>query len=337
MSLFDGFLKEQNQKQREEAAKKAAEVAAKAKEKAGITTTNNTTKTVTKITTTVKEVPAGITVRFAGETVMVTEKTMKLDDIRKALEKGDGEVSYPELTKELTRMEYIEKKKLVVVMPKGNKGGQLIVGHFNSVAELEKNYKPVNVLTLDDGTKFEVRINNIGIFSVLIQEGTDSSKQQQFFEGFEFKLPRIPFEFFAQIAAWFKNYETEALVYVFYNKPSQKYFLHVPQQDVSAIHYSSDEDEEFIDLQQDEDNVLVMDIHSHGYMIAKFSEVDDMYHKGNRLYAVVGKLHHNIPDVTVRFCCGGKYREIPFKKVFENPFEVKYPAGWDKKLNICKI
>lgn len=72
------------------------------------------------------EVPAGVTVRYAGETVMITDKAMMLEDIREALEKGVDGTGYPELTKELTHLEYREKEQLVIVVIKGTKKGQFI-------------------------------------------------------------------------------------------------------------------------------------------------------------------------------------------------------------------
>lgn len=79
--------------------------------------------------------------------------------------------------------------------------------------------------------------------------------------------------------------------------------------------------------------LLVMDIHSHNKMPAKFSSIDDADEKATRLYAVIGRLHDNIPEICCRISNGGKYLEVPLNYIFQASTSA-FPTEWMDNVTI---
>ncbi|MHB1126308.1 MAG: hypothetical protein ACYC2T_05030 [Bacillota bacterium] len=61
----------------------------------------------------------------------------------------------------------------------------------------------------------------------------------------------------------------------------------------------------------------VMDIHSHGIHDAGFSPTDDADEIATGLYGVMGNLDTPKPRFVLRYSCGGSYREVDPRQVFE--------------------
>jgi PRTRC genetic system protein A len=60
----------------------------------------------------------------------------------------------------------------------------------------------------------------------------------------------------------------------------------------------------------------VLDIHSHGFIPAFFSGIDNRDEQGLKLYAVVGKCHALMPEVETRVGIYGYFAPIEFEEVF---------------------
>ena len=75
-----------------------------------------------------------------------------------------------------------------------------------------------------------------------------------------------------------------------------------------------------------------MDIHSHMWMDAVFSKIDDEDEKATRIYCVLGNLDKLYPAIKTRISNGGKFLEIPPESVFEHQHN-SYPPHWRGALH----
>jgi PRTRC genetic system protein A len=201
-------------------------------------------------------------------------------------------------------------------------------GYYCSLKEMARDGLPVNTFVAKNGV-FEVRITEAGIFTVKIND--EKAGYEELDEGFEFRKPltRIPWTVLQQVIAFFKHYSKdnyEAMAYIMWDREAKKYFVYVPEQKTTAWDVDA---ERQVDMALK--HVYVMKIHSHHTMPAKFSSIDDEEEVETMLYAVVGRLDNYLPDITVRYSCGGHHREIPAREVFESPF-TQFPADWLEKI-----
>lgn len=123
---------------------------------------------------------------------------------------------------------------------------------------------------------------------------------------YKYRLPKMPmgilkslYCFFSDVAEKFK---TEVLVRVYYDPSAEKYVLEVPEQKTAPGLVVTDQ------------GLIpqywpVMDIHSHCYYPAFFSETDNKDEKGNRIYGVIGSLDKR-PQLLLRAGTGGCYVKI---------------------------
>ena len=205
-------------------------------------------------------------------------------------------------------------------------------GVFDSVEDAAASGKAIGFVPSDDGKVYEVRANKIGVF---ISEAERVSMMRKVRAGFIPALPKIPYSMLSEILSFFKEYvtdtgELEALAYIYWSFVDSRYYVHVPNQQVSKASVDSSIPE------LDEDKfVLVMEIHSHNTMAARFSPTDDRDERATRLYTVVGRMDKVFPDITTRASVGGKYVEIEPETVFEG-FDGTFPEGWKDAVDIRK-
>jgi len=202
-------------------------------------------------------------------------------------------------------------------------------GYFDSKKAMSADFQPVNTFYARDGV-YEVRKTPVGIFSSRVK---DAAELDTWVEGFHFTLPPIPFSVIQKIIAFFKNYCDkeniyEAMAYIMWEQEKRDYFVYVPKQKVTMDEINAERDNDIA-----KKYVYVMRIHSHNLGEAVFSDIDDNEEIETMLYAVVGRLDNYLPDITVRYSCGGHYREIPAEMVFENPFG-SFPDEWTKGVTI---
>jgi hypothetical protein len=113
----------------------------------------------------------------------------------------------------------------------------------------------------------------------------------------------------------------EALVNVYWDAENKRYIVKVPEQKVGAAAVDT------VLPDVEDDLIHVMDIHSHNYMKAYFSETDDRDEKATRIYTVIGRLDKMLPDIKMRISVGGKFEEINPMDMFEYPFD-DFPSEW---------
>lgn len=205
-------------------------------------------------------------------------------------------------------------------------------GVFDSVEDAAASGKAIGFVPSDDGKVYEVRANKIGIF---ISEAERVSMMRKVRAGFIPALPKIPYSMLSEILSFFKEYvtdtgELEALAYIYWSFVDSRYYVHVPKQQVSKASVDSSIPE------LDEDKfVLVMEIHSHNTMVARFSPTDDHDERATRLYTVVGRMDKVFPDIVARASVGGKYVEIEPETVFEG-FDGTFPEAWKDAVDVRK-
>lgn len=286
--------------------------------------------------------------------------TLTLEDVRKKLEKD-----YPELSKQRTKMDWDEKKNIIVPIVTGGKKGAYLIngtrGFFSTSKELIERQEPINYLAARDGF-YEIRENPIGVF--VAQASYDELLEWDGFEvfaaglpasdlretcraGFKFKLPKIPKDLFAQLVSFFMDYsdhDVEVMGVFYYDTETGRYVLDVPYQQVSKMSvdpcYSAFPPH----------FVKVAEIHSHNTMRADFSPIDDADELGTMLYGVVGKLLRCQTsvffDVRTRAGMAGKFIPLDPKVFIEGYLAsyqlnnrvdyVAYPATWRTRVTIIE-
>lgn len=285
---------------------------------ASIVEPKNTNENTTKDTKDKKEEPPADKTRvvcYCGKSHVYEDRSLSLEDIRKDLQKR----YYPELTKERTEMEYDTKKGLVFPRVKAAKKGRK---HFMSVADMAKHQAPVvNILAAADGL-YEIRKNEIGVFSARTNHVFDLDQWQSGFKPF---LPKIPFNLLCQALAFIKSTRYECMLQIFWNRERKEYFIHCPEQEVTLASVDAKRDG------PEREHLLVIDLHSHNSMKADFSSFDDKDELETRLYGIIGRTEYFLPHIRVRISVGGNHHEINPEEIFETPFD-KYPVEWLEKV-----
>ena len=197
-------------------------------------------------------------------------------------------------------------------------------GLYESVEDAQMSNKAISYVPSENGRLYEIRSNGVGTFIAETKRATAFRKVRA---GFIPALPKIPFSVLAEVLAFFKSYITkdsitEALAYIFWSREEERYFVHIPKQEVTRDSVDTTE------MPLDDDRfILVMEIHSHNTMSAYFSGDDDKDEKATGVYAVTGRLDKVFPDILVRISVGGKFVEIPVEDVFCG-FTGDFPEKW---------
>ena len=160
-------------------------------------------------------------------------------------------------------------------------------GIYTSLDEAERSGKTITFIPSDNGKVYEVRFNKIGTFRAEADTVSIANKVRA---GFTPALPKIPYAILSQIITFFKSLVTEerkleAMANIYWSFLDSKYYVHVPNQKVSATSVDTSLPE--ID---EEKFPLIMEVHSHNTMEAVFSSTDNRDERATRLYAVIGRL-----------------------------------------------
>lgn len=152
-------------------------------------------------------------------------------------------------------------------------------------------------------------------------------------EGYISTLSKVPEELLRQILTFFKYYadqeiELEAMANIYVDRESN-YFVDIPIHRVSKymLHY---------DMHNFEDAELVVSLHSHHYMPARFSPKDDMDQQQTGIYSVISFLSEPIPTINTRIFCS-RYVPILTSSIFQIPssdFYSEFPKEWLRKISV---
>lgn len=129
-------------------------------------------------------------------------------------------------------------------------------------------------------------IHKVKSFELNVENATSVCEDK-----FIMSLPKIPAELFYSIIKFFKEValtiKSEVYVSVFFNKLTQKYFLYVPQQEVSGASVTFNNNSKMLN---NPNYVLVADFHSHCYFNAFVSNTDYADETASRLFGIIGNL-----------------------------------------------
>ena len=196
------------------------------------------------------------------------------------------------------------------------------LGQYWDPEEAENSGKPILQIPGQDGRIYEIRDDPVGKF---IAPAALLPDQPCFFPEFEFRLPRIPWPVLASVLHFFAEYaqrNQEAMAEICFDPEKQEYYVHVPQQEVTAVSVNAD-------FQREDPLIPVVEIHSHHRMKAVFSEKDNRDEKRVGLYAVVGSLDKFFPKITVRASCAGSFIPVNPSNIFSFCYEEAYvPDEW---------
>ena len=192
--------------------------------------------------------------------------------------------------------------------------------------DAEQTTAPICYIPSRDGQIYEMRRNEIGTF---IAPSSKIVELDMVRAGFQMNLPRLPAAKLAEIISFFRRVCAahdrcmEALVNVYWDRVEQEYILRVPTQQTTAVSVETD----LSDRPDESRYYLVMEVHSHNMMAARFSRTDDADEQATRLYMVIGRLDRFYPEIRCRFACGGQHIEIPAEQVCERT-DVPFSTAW---------
>lgn len=196
-----------------------------------------------------------------------------------------------------------------------------LIGRFFATDDNYKNVdKPLSYIVASNGL-FEQRKNDLGLF----YSKTDKiPNMQEVQEGVFLNIPKIPFDLFNKMIAWFrtiyKKDKTESTFMIFYNEKTG-FFPFIPEQTNAGASskYLRDDDPVYTELCKN--NTLVMVAHSHpwaGTSAPSPSGTDNNDEKEAILYLIANNVE-GVPNVYCSTCPGGKRMKLSFFDLFENP------------------
>ncbi|QDX90960.1 hypothetical protein EEL30_00310 (plasmid) [Brevibacillus laterosporus] len=257
-----------------------------------------------------------------------TYKAITVDDIRRRLEND-----FAELTEDLTSMSFIKEKNLIVPVLQARKKGMILKkrhGIYLSLSDAADNKRSNMYIPSSDGNIYHIRdTEHLSICKRTRAVPSLSSIK----EGVRLKAPKINWDIiteFIKISRYYASkYGTEVHAEILWNGIDYK--LSIPKQRVS----SQLVEPETTNLIPEEDEIKVMEIHSHNFMDAYFSSQDDESEKAPILYAVIGRVTDYFPQIKVRTCLNNEYLELDPNNVFDTPFQLNQSYEF-KQITIHK-
>lgn len=144
-------------------------------------------------------------------------------------------------------------------------------------------------------------------------------------EGCSLKIPRkIPFLMFENLLNFFKYFyknvmQTEVYVRIFYSPSKDEFYFNVPKQYVSSVRAKWDDSDENIS----QEDILVLQCHSHHNMNGAFSSIDDKDHQTlESFHLVIGNIFDRKPSWQLRFALMDKKINLNLDALFEVPKEI---------------
>ena len=208
---------------------------------------------------------------------------------------------YPEYSKDRTKFEYDAERGLIIpILSSGRKGAKLTLGEVEAKRMIESgNAIPFNYN--EEGKNYFVINHPVALFAYDQGEETPNLF-------WKLNVPKIPFAVLSDILDLFHNvheeFSCEVMVRIFYH-PEKGYSIEVPPQTDFACHVIY----EAFNQEEDDERILVAEIHSHNCFPAFWSSTDDQDEKGYRIYGVYGSFDAEVTE-RFRFGVGGKFFDI---------------------------
>lgn len=170
---------------------------------------------------------------------------------------------------------------------------------------------------------FQMRKSPIGTFIVPVED-TDFTKYgltkkcETSFTPDHSEIPKVPSTLLTEVIRLYREvYKTitsEVYCAIVWDKVKKDFFIHVPEQEVSAATISY---ENTVSIYNNPDLVVIMDVHSHNVMSAFFSGVDLADEKATRYFAVIGKINDQKPEMVIRAATNGIGVSLKLADVFD--------------------
>ena len=263
---------------------------------------------------------------YAGFSERITDVNSTIYDAKSKMEQSKKFKDALKKRKPADKLPVCSVKPTVTAQKKGILPFPAYKAVCESVDAAEKANAPICYIPSQDGQIYEMRRNEIGTF---IAPSSKIVELDMIRAGFQMNLPRLPAAKLAEIISFFRRVCAahdrcmEALVNVYWDRVEQEYILHVPTQQATAVSVETD----LSDRPDESRYYLVMEVHSHNMMAARFSKTDDADEQATRLYMVIGRLDRFYPEIRCRFACGGQHIEIPAEQVCERT-DVPFSTAW---------
>lgn len=263
---------------------------------------------------------------YAGFSERITDVNSTIYDAKSKMEQSKKFKDALKKRKPADKLPVCSVKPTVTAQKKGILPFPAYKAVCESVEAAEKANAPICYIPSQNGQIYEMRRNEIGTF---IAPSSKIVELDMVRAGFQMNLPRLPAAKLAEIISFFRRVCTaydccmEALVNVYWDRVEQEYILHVPTQQATAVSVETD----LSDRPDESRYYLVMEVHSHNMMAARFSRTDDADEQATRLYMVIGRLDRFYPEIRCRFACGGQHIEIPAEQVCERT-DVPFSTAW---------
>lgn len=142
------------------------------------------------------------------------------------------------------------------------------------------------------------------------------------------KIPKIPVGVLNAVITLYKNIaktiRSEVYCAIVWDKVKQDFFIHVPVQEVAAASIDYENTKEIYDNQ---DLVVVMDIHSHCDFGAFFSSTDLKDETGTRFFGVIGKVLNEQPEMVCRASTNCESIDLSFEQIFDLTLDKLYATS----------
>ncbi|RJG21372.1 Mov34/MPN/PAD-1 family protein [Paenibacillus thiaminolyticus] len=284
------------------------------------------------------EVDMDFTVHYASRSFLVSDLIeevpesgkVTLDQVREGLFR-----EYYEFTASRTKWDYdLDQKRLYpfVFMEKMGSLPSAIRSFHWTLDDYEENKleKPVQIIASRNGDLIECRETE---YVKVKRKARQIRELDLINEGVELKLKKIPIRLLNQIVSFFRVYSEkslEVLVYLLFDHSTEAYEVFVPCQEISTYEVRSYVSPDEL-LYKD----IVMVIHSHHQMEAKFSEIDDINDQALRISGVIGHLTHDKPSVQFRTGFNGTFFSIRIEDLFEDDgstLDHRFPSAWTRRI-----
>jgi PRTRC genetic system protein A len=121
------------------------------------------------------------------------------------------------------------------------------------------------------------------------------------------RVAKIPSPLLTAARASAKRHLPNEAMYQFTWTAAQRWAVEMPKQTGTPV-----------SLSFEDTPGTILDLHSHGILSAFFSDTDNNDEQGLRLYAVIGKIDTDAPEILCRIGVYGHHLEIPATDIFEN-------------------
>lgn len=246
--------------------------------------------------------------------------------------------TYPEYEESRTWFAYDKEKNLIMPQLKGSgKGADEYPSYDEAVVAAQgKDYFLCNFL--QGGNNY--RLEKTSVSLTVATDSGDSGSFEWFLQKIDRALYEKVDELFRRIS---REYNTEALVHIYYSPKTKEYDIEIPYQVVSHAAVK----ETTFPFETPE-RFRVMDLHSHGTIAAFFSGTDNRDEKGNRLFGVFGGYKHDEPNRPSEFVfragTGGKYFYLRRGEVFDRYCSAYYEKEvdalfeeWKEKAGMTEV